>query len=174
MTQQIVTGGFTLAGAIIAFVGVYFTQRQQRARDREADARQLRDAKREQLRETYKRVLDNGGSILQTLFFELRRSIQTEEALRTRENYFAHEDFPARFRMAQVEMGLADTSPEVADRYNKFRLVYAEFTQYYPLSPATMEAHHEQLLGLVQRMDDAIIDLQYAMQQDLVARERPM
>src|SRR4051812_36557397 len=69
MNAQLMTGMFTLAAAAVGFWGIRYTQAQQarqqelqRLRDREkeylADARTLRDAKRERLRESYAIVID--------------------------------------------------------------------------------------------------------------------
>lgn len=54
---EVTRGAFLLAGAAIAFFGVLFSQRQQTRRDRETDARALRNSKRERLESTYLPIL---------------------------------------------------------------------------------------------------------------------
>ena len=57
MNPQIVTGPFTLGGAVVAFAGIWLTQNQQRKRDSDNDERALRDAKHERLSAIYRPIL---------------------------------------------------------------------------------------------------------------------
>lgn len=54
---ELARGLFVLAGAAVAFFGILFSQWRQANRDRQNDARALRDAKRERLEESYTPVL---------------------------------------------------------------------------------------------------------------------
>lgn len=174
---ELARGMFIIAGALIAFSGAMFSQWRQEKRDRNGDARALRDAKRERLESAYLPVLLAARSMWE---LTMRQGKKPEQV----EGYEEREYLTRLWDRTTVDVEEAliklnlETDPGSATASKLFDQIRSDFFAYLGYRQQDARSHESELaedvLASRQSVYSGLVKLENLSRKQLRQLSRPL